>query len=173
MIKEALEKTKKFQVLISSLLYSLVPRLAPTPFPLPSPPPLIHEKKKLISMQQYMIIIIIIVLFHKVFSGEGQRLDGKVKGKAKASAGSSSPSQRSSSSSGQQTAAPTAAEVPARGIPNYDYKKGKLMFARARTLNTNPEEPMVCCQYTILVHQIIFNFDAINEGKHQFSHVRM
>ncbi len=30
-----------------------------------------------------------------------------------------------------------------RGIPNYNYKKGKLTFAKAKTLNAEPEEPMV------------------------------
>ena len=74
-----------------------------------------------------------------MFSGEGQRLDGKVKSKSKGSAGSSSSQQQQGSSSRQQE----ASEVPVRGIPNYDYKKGKLTFARAKNLNTNPEEPMV------------------------------
>ena len=64
-------------------------------------------------------------------------MDGKVKSKSKGSASNISSQQQ------QQQSTVSTAEAPARGIPNYEYKKGKLMFARAKTLNTNPEEPMV------------------------------
>lgn len=30
-----------------------------------------------------------------------------------------------------------------KGIPNYNYKKGKLTFVKAKLLRPNPEEPMV------------------------------
>ena len=64
-------------------------------------------------------------------------MDGKVKGKSKAS--SSSQQQQQQTSTSQQA----PGDAPVRGIPNYDYKKGKLTFAKAKSLNTNPEEPMV------------------------------
>jgi len=31
-----------------------------------------------------------------------------------------------------------------KGIPNYNYKKGKLTFVKAKLLRPEPEEPMVC-----------------------------
>ena len=31
-----------------------------------------------------------------------------------------------------------------KGLPNYNYKKGKLTFVKAKLLRPNPEEPMVC-----------------------------
>lgn len=64
----------------------------------------------------------------KAFGGEGQRLSGKVKNKG----GSSSQSQEAENS-----------EKQTRGIPNYNYRKGKLTFAKAKNLKTEPEEAMV------------------------------
>ena len=31
-----------------------------------------------------------------------------------------------------------------KGIPNYNYKKGKLTFVKAKLLRPEQEEPMVC-----------------------------
>jgi ubiquitin fusion degradation protein 1 len=60
----------------------------------------------------------------KVFAGEGQRLDGKAKRRL---------------DKGDE---PSAQPLP-RGIPNYNYKKSKITFAKASTLKASePEEPM-------------------------------
>lgn len=57
----------------------------------------------------------------KVFAGEGQRLDGKSK---------------------KPQGEPPPNEPLPVGIPNYNYKKGKITFAKASTLRPDPEEPM-------------------------------
>lgn len=58
----------------------------------------------------------------QAFGGEGQRLDGKSKNLKVPK--SDQPIKRE------------------RGIPNYSYKKGKLTFAKAKSLKPEPEEPM-------------------------------
>ncbi|KAL5477342.1 hypothetical protein EMCRGX_G024131 [Ephydatia muelleri] len=57
----------------------------------------------------------------KIFAGEGQRLDGKTK----------------------NVKAPEQPLLKVeRGVPNYNYKRGKLTFTKAKLLKAKPEEPM-------------------------------
>ena len=35
-----------------------------------------------------------------------------------------------------------------RGVPNYNYKKGKLTFEKAKNLNPHPQEAMVSIETT-------------------------
>ena len=70
----------------------------------------------------------VLPLLSKAFGGEGQRLSGKAKGKG----GNSSQSKEDEN-----------IEKPSRGIPNYNYRKGKLTFAKAKNLKPDPEEEMV------------------------------
>ncbi|XP_003385861.1 PREDICTED: ubiquitin fusion degradation protein 1 homolog [Amphimedon queenslandica] len=66
----------------------------------------------------------------KAFSGQGQRLDGKVK----------------KSNDSNQTQLPQKQQVTQskreRGIPNYNYVKGRITFARAKSLKMTSEEAM-------------------------------
>ena len=61
----------------------------------------------------------------QAFAGEGQRLNGKVKN------GKPGPSQEQEETK------------RVRGVPNYNYKRGKLTFERAKNLNPHPQEAMV------------------------------
>lgn len=60
----------------------------------------------------------------KAFSGDGQRLDGKEKKNA------------------TRVSEPQQHTKRERGVPNYNYQKGRLSFARAKDLRPEPEEPM-------------------------------
>lgn len=61
----------------------------------------------------------------KAFTGEGQRLNGKVRNKL-----------------GGAEQSEEAETKRARGVPNYDYKKGKITFEKAKHLNPHPQESM-------------------------------
>lgn len=66
----------------------------------------------------------------KAFRGEGQRLDGKVRNNG-----------GTLTQSGQHKL--TVAEKPVRGIPNYNYRKGKITFVKAKNIRSVEDEPMV------------------------------
>ena len=64
----------------------------------------------------------------QAFSGEGQRLDGKLNKSAVISTDSSSENKR--------------------GVPNYNYKKGRINFIRSKALVGQTIESMVSCDPT-------------------------
>ena len=91
-----------------------------------------------------MTVCVCVCVCVQAFSGDGQRLDGKEK---KNATRVSEPQQHT-----KRCVCVCVCHcvcygwrclLRERGVPNYNYQKGRLSFARAKDLRPEPEEPMV------------------------------
>lgn len=91
------------------------------------------------------------VSLHQSFSGQGQRLDGKKNSSHAQKQVQQEPTKRHVCSMFRCACSVKALitySYRERGIPNYNYRKFKLTFAKAKNLRAAMEEPMVS-QYTV------------------------
>ena len=156
MIKEALEKTKKFQVLNFITFIALSPGLPPSPSPW-----YIHEKMKLVSMQQWSKLLFCFTRYFLVRVRDWMaRWRAKPRGQREAP-----PHHRDHRRQGNRQLHPQQQRSRLGESPTMTTRRGSWRSPEQGTSTPTQKNLWYVVSILILVHQGIFNLWCYKWGK--------